>query len=41
MAAVTQTATPSMWSEEELAEVRDMLQTEIGELEADIHRHES
>jgi signal peptidase II len=41
MAAVTQTATPSMWSEEELAEVRGRLQEEIEELEADILRHES
>lgn len=41
MAAVTQTATPSMWSEKELAEVRDALAQEIAELNADIHRHES
>ncbi|MEU7891399.1 TraR/DksA C4-type zinc finger protein [Nonomuraea sp. NPDC049152] len=41
MAAVTQTATPSMWSAEELAEVRDALTQEIAELEADILRHES
>ncbi|NUR91691.1 MAG: TraR/DksA family transcriptional regulator [Nonomuraea sp.] len=42
MAAVTQTATtPSMWSEQELAEVRESLQREIDELTADILRHES
>ncbi|MBB5077118.1 TraR/DksA family transcriptional regulator [Nonomuraea sp. NPDC050547] len=41
MAAVTQTATPSMWSEQELAEVRESLQREIDELNADIRRHES
>ncbi|MED7925440.1 TraR/DksA C4-type zinc finger protein [Nonomuraea sp. LP-02] len=41
MAAVTQTATPSMWSNKELAEVRDSLQQEIDELEADILRHEN
>jgi len=42
MAAVTQTtATPSMWSEQELAEVRGMLQSEIDQLNADIHRHET
>ncbi|WP_327085821.1 TraR/DksA C4-type zinc finger protein [Nonomuraea sp. NBC_01738] len=41
MTAVTQTATPSMWSEKELAEVREALQTEINELNADILRHES
>ncbi|MFI6295233.1 TraR/DksA family transcriptional regulator [Nonomuraea sp. NPDC050790] len=41
MAAVTQTATPSMWSEKELAEVRESLQREIDELNADIRRHES
>lgn len=41
MAAVTQTATPSKWSEEELAEVRDSLAKEIAELNADIRRHET
>jgi DnaK suppressor protein len=41
MAAVAQTATPSMWSDEELAEVRGRLRSEIDELEADISRHES
>lgn len=41
MAAVTQTATPSMWSEEELAEVRGRLVSEIEELNEDILRHES
>ncbi|MEV0149644.1 MULTISPECIES: TraR/DksA C4-type zinc finger protein [unclassified Nonomuraea] len=41
MAAVTQTTTPSMWSDEELAEVRGTLQREIDELNADIRRHES
>lgn len=41
MAPVTQTATPPMWSEEELAEVRGQLQSEIDELNTDILRHES
>ncbi|MFI6478067.1 TraR/DksA family transcriptional regulator [Nonomuraea sp. NPDC050663] len=41
MTAVTQTATPSMWSEAELAEVRAALAQEVAELNADIHRHES
>ncbi|MEU4579330.1 TraR/DksA family transcriptional regulator [Nonomuraea sp. ATR24] len=42
MVAVTQTtATPSMWSKQELAEVRGSLQTEIDELNADIRRHET
>ncbi|MGV9305180.1 MULTISPECIES: TraR/DksA family transcriptional regulator [unclassified Nonomuraea] len=41
MAAVTQTATPAMWSAEELAEVREALAQEIADLEADILRHES
>ncbi len=40
MAAVTQTATPSMWSEEELAEVRGRLKAEVDELNAAIARHE-
>jgi DnaK suppressor protein len=40
MAAVTQTATSAMWSEKELAEVRETLQTEIDSLNADILRHE-
>ena len=41
MTPVTQTATPSMWSEEELSEVRGQLQSEIDELNTDILRHES
>ena len=41
MVAVTPTATPSMWSKEELAEVRGTLRREIDELNADIRRHES
>ncbi|HUR09540.1 MAG TPA: TraR/DksA C4-type zinc finger protein [Nonomuraea sp.] len=41
MTPVTQTATPPMWSEEELAEVRGQLQSEIDELNIDILRHES
>ncbi len=41
MVAVTQTATPSMWSRQELAEVRGTLQSEVEELNADILRHES
>ncbi|MBT2228742.1 MULTISPECIES: TraR/DksA C4-type zinc finger protein [Nonomuraea] len=41
MTPVTQTATPPMWSEEELAEVRGQLQSEIDELNTDILRHES
>ncbi|GAA4041216.1 hypothetical protein GCM10022248_04560 [Nonomuraea soli] len=41
MTAVTQTATPSMWSEAELAEVRAALAQEVAELNADILRHES
>ena len=41
MVAVTPTATPSMWSKEELAEVRGTLRREIEELNADIRRHES
>ncbi|MEV4100441.1 TraR/DksA C4-type zinc finger protein [Nonomuraea sp. NPDC049649] len=40
MAAVTQTPTPSMWSEEELAEVRGRLKAEVDELNAAIARHE-
>ncbi|MFG3440420.1 TraR/DksA family transcriptional regulator [Nonomuraea sp. NPDC047897] len=40
MTAVTQTATPAMWSDDELAEVRGVLQREIDELNADILRHE-
>ena len=41
MVAVTQTATPSMWSKQELAEGRGTLQSEVEELNADLLRHES